>query len=301
MDNYGLQRWVSFYNDSGEVIPSYSLLMLVSDTDVPDTTQNYQKRLKAKKYAVGDDFGVFAINSRMPVQPEAYGSCTFAANGPEWARTNDVIMAESGLGNTDDWIGQEWGPRDGEWEIGPGSGYLLLSHPQQIPNTTTYRVLVIRNANSSAGIRLMKNIEPGPPDPDPLFLGPLTMTGMVTIANCILADANIAGGTDGTDTFEVSGLYLGGNAIPPNGYFWARSGRDRWYAVCGGVTVIQGEMSGGDLSFTNFVSTGFSSNTVLVAVEDACSDSLIDGTDVTAVFDGDKWIVISDCCPPDPD
>lgn len=139
------QRWVSFINESGETIPSYACMMLISDTETDPSTLNYKQRLLFQQpdSTVSDANKTFALNSRVPVPPGSYGSCTFAIDAPAWAR----IVTDSGNSDWDvtdptkDWVGQEWGPQDGQWDIDvDGKGYIIQSAPDLGQN----RVLVRR-------------------------------------------------------------------------------------------------------------------------------------------------------------
>lgn len=158
-DSYGTQRWVSFYNDSGLVIPSYALVMLVSDKGATSSTKNFCKRLRARQYTTSGsdqfiDRGVYAFNSRQPVQPETYGKCNFAVDGPAWARIKDVDVSGTDLNEDTDWLGKEYGPINEKWSIGPdGSGYALLSRPKQLDGASYHRVLVMKKP--AAGVELL--------------------------------------------------------------------------------------------------------------------------------------------------
>lgn len=159
-DSYGTQRWVSFYNDSGLVIPSYALIMLVSDKGATSSTKNFCKRLRARQYTTSGsdqfiDRGVYAFNSRQPVQPETYGKCNFAIDAPAWARIKDVDVSGTNLDADDDWVGTEYGPINEKWSIGPdGYGYSLLSRPKKLDGASYHRVLVMKKP--TAGVEMLR-------------------------------------------------------------------------------------------------------------------------------------------------
>ncbi len=185
-DAYGAQRWVSFYNDSGETIPSYALLMFVSDSGEPDTTVNFSKRLRAKQYTTDGDKRVYAFNSRSPVKAGEYGKCNFAVDGPAWARIKDVDVPAVNLDEDAEWIEREYGPVDSKWSIGPdGTGYRLLTRPQKLTDTDYHRVLVMAERPTAA--RLVVN---GTTD---RIAGPRDGAGTYEQVLCYLVDDTLIG------------------------------------------------------------------------------------------------------------
>lgn len=141
VDNYGMQRWVSFFNDSGEEIPPYGVLSIVTDHDYASDINKY-KRLRVVKFTDSDDNqrtqdrNLYALNSSLKVKPGKYGKCTFAIDGPAWART-DQTQDDDYPG----WVGCECGPRDEEWHVSVGfPGFTMLARPEY----SKKRVLVIQ-------------------------------------------------------------------------------------------------------------------------------------------------------------
>jgi hypothetical protein len=148
-----LKRWLSFKNTSGEAIPSYAVMMLESDTTTDDTTPNYLARLLFTQPAGVDDSDkplTFALNSASPVTDAEGGNCTFGIDAPVWAR----IEADSGDSTWDvsdpslDWVGEEWGPVDGRWDLNIGGSGFIIQGPPDLENG---RILV-RQASASNGV-----------------------------------------------------------------------------------------------------------------------------------------------------
>ena len=100
-------RWLSFKNTSTETIPSYGVFSVV-DIYRNDEDKNMLLADQYKTRTLLDDpqgivdghYGydqvydrVFAINGRSPVAPGRQGMCTFAYDGPAWARWKPDIDA----------------------------------------------------------------------------------------------------------------------------------------------------------------------------------------------------------------
>jgi len=165
-------RWLSFRNDSGETIPSYGVFSIPLDTEVP-TTDVDKLRLIAKKYDPqdpGDDpntylaFGgryerVMAINGKSPVEAGRWGRCTFAYDGPAWARWKpeadsaiEQDRMDSTLINTQNVYPVQVGPHPGTFGMSAyGFGFRVLRTPlssdervlvQQIPPEVPFQVEV---------------------------------------------------------------------------------------------------------------------------------------------------------------
>ena len=138
------QRWCSFYNASGETIPAYGVINLVSDKGASSDTVNFCRRLVGKKFSSSDDNGLYALNSRFPVPAGQYGECTFARSAPAFAAISQVDLGESvDISADDDWIGQDWGPVEGKWTIGSGGGFVLMARPDVDYVDGFSRVLVL--------------------------------------------------------------------------------------------------------------------------------------------------------------
>lgn len=139
------QRWLSFRNDSGEVVPAYAIVQLISDRETDTTVPKYLRRLRMTKpnSKVDEPETTFALNGRARGPVDQYCDCTFAVDAPAWAR----IESDSGDATWDvsdpslDWVGQEWGPVDGRWDVNiDGKGFLI----QGPPDLDNNRILVRR-------------------------------------------------------------------------------------------------------------------------------------------------------------
>jgi hypothetical protein len=137
-----MKRWLSFKNESGEEIPPYAVIMLQSDTTADPNTINYLGRLLfVQPDDVDDGNKTFALNSASPVGEDEYGKCVFGIDAPVWGR----IESDSGNSTWDvtdttlDWVGQEWGPVDGRWDVNIGGTGFIIQGPPDIDNN---RILV---------------------------------------------------------------------------------------------------------------------------------------------------------------
>jgi hypothetical protein len=90
---------------------------------------------------VDDGNKTFALNSASPVGEDEYGKCVFGIDAPVWGR----IESDSGNSTWDvtdttlDWVGQEWGPVDGRWDVNIGGTGFIIQGPPDIANN---RILV---------------------------------------------------------------------------------------------------------------------------------------------------------------
>lgn len=166
-------RWLSFFNASGETIPSYGVFSIPLDTEIP-TSENERLKLTAKKYDPQDSgadpleymaFGgryerVLALNSKSPVQAGRWGQCTFAFDGPAWARwqpQQDSAIPEDRfdnfLINSNTAYPVQIGPYPGTFGMSAtGFGFRVIRFPensddrvlvQQIPPEVPFQVKII--------------------------------------------------------------------------------------------------------------------------------------------------------------
>lgn len=233
-DAYGAQRWISYYNDSGETIPSYALLMMVSDHGEPNTIVNFSKRLRAKKYSISDDKSVYALNSRVPVKSGEYGKCTFAVDGPAWARIKDVDIPDLDLDEDARWIEREYGPTHDKWSIGPnGTGYRILTRPQKLTDTDYHRVLVMKTPTQE---RLLIYDEDATEvlGPDRSF-GGVTQTGSAWLADDYISPEYDAESDPVTvNARDINGIIL------PGDWFRAEKHGQYWWATTASITTFRG-------------------------------------------------------------
>lgn len=146
------QRWCSFYNASGETIPAYGVINLVSDKGASSDTVNFCRRLVGKKFSSSDDNGLYALNSRFPVPAGQYGECTFARSAPAFAAISQTDLGETpDISADEDWIGQDWGPVQDKWTIGSGSGFVLMARPEVDYVDGLSRVLVLSATGKDEG------------------------------------------------------------------------------------------------------------------------------------------------------
>ncbi len=111
-------RWLSFFNASGETIPSYGVFSLITDTELPESESDNKKLIGAKynpspckKVPSGETDlyparyeRIFAINSRVPVEAGRWGMCTLAIDGPAWARwrpEQDTTIQQDGFADAE--------------------------------------------------------------------------------------------------------------------------------------------------------------------------------------------------------
>lgn len=165
-------RWLSFFNASGETIPSYGVFSIPLDTEAP-TTELGRLKLIGKQYAPEDAgadpttylaFGgryerVLALNGRTPVEAGRWGRCTFAFDGPAWARwrpEQDSAITEDRLDqfliNSNTAYPVQIGPYPGTFGMSAtGWGFRVLRVPgnddgrvlvQQIPPEVPFQVRV---------------------------------------------------------------------------------------------------------------------------------------------------------------
>lgn len=151
VDNYGMQRWVSFYNGSGEEIPPYGVLTILTDKESGSDINKY-RRIRAGKFLEDtddikkQDRNIYALNSSLSVKPGRYGKCTFATNGPAWARfkMNEIYPQSFDAAGDHEWVGQEWGPFHDSWSLGMSRpGFTVMARPDVDNN----RILVLQRFN----------------------------------------------------------------------------------------------------------------------------------------------------------
>jgi len=166
------ERWLSFYNASGEDIPGYGVFCIPLDKQVP-TTELERLRLVANKYDpkdVGndpskpDEYGgryerLFAINGKSAVAPGRWGRCTFAFDGPAWARwrpSEDTTISDDRFPRASIELATEGfpyhvGPYPGKWGMSrTGFGFEVL----RIPEPEDTRIMV-RQLSPYADVRMV--------------------------------------------------------------------------------------------------------------------------------------------------
>jgi len=186
-------RWLSFFNASGETIPSYGVFSIPLDTEAP-TTELGRLKLIGKQYAPEDAgadpttylaFGgryerVLALNGRTPVEAGRWGRCTFAFDGPAWARwrpEQDSAIPEDRLDpfliNSNTAYPVQIGPYPGTFGMSAtGWGFRVLRVPgnddgrvlvQQIPPEVPFQVKVISPWVTAIGARTQTGGNSGAP------------------------------------------------------------------------------------------------------------------------------------------
>lgn len=310
-DSYGTQRWVSFYNDSGLVIPSYALIMLVSDKGTTSSTKNFCKRLRARQYTSGgtgqfSDQGIYAFNSRSPVEPETYGKCNFAVDGPAWARIKDVDVDGTDLNADTDWLGKEYGPINEKWSIGPdGGGYVLLTRPKQLDGASYHRVLVMKKADTLTLLKSTETVDILGPRSS--FIGGATPpsakhTGLACIVDIATGDY------DDSVEFDVDTSYIGSALVMPNAdgtyplnaqyLMWARKHGDKFYAVSGGTPAFEGEITTSEGGDQYTVTPIIPSTATPIICESLFSESYVIGQRCWVQMQGSSpFITHSGCVP----
>lgn len=233
------QRFLSFINKSGDTIPPYGVIQFRSDADVPDSIHGYKRRLVAIKPdgKCADSKTTIAFNSGSPVLNDKYGNCTFAVEGPAWARLENDSGDDQGLDLADanyDWLTVEFGPKEDRWDINSGgSGYMLQSAPDLNKN----RVLVRRKG---AGELVLMRLDSGGTD----CLGPRDWGGVkLEMDAWIATNFELAQFDLEAEQKTASGRYFNG-LVEPGQLFTAISRGEKYFAVSDGFCSFRGVLLG---------------------------------------------------------
>jgi hypothetical protein len=146
-----LKRWLTFFNNSLEFVPPYGVIQLESPRSDTTSTIDYLERMRfIKPDGSAGVNGTFALNTRVKVLDQRDGQCTFGIDAPVWGR----IETDSGNAEwpvtdpTLNWVGQEWGPVSGRWDINIGGKGFIIQGP---PDITNNRILVRQRPFGTAG------------------------------------------------------------------------------------------------------------------------------------------------------